>query len=121
MNTRINLVHADRISEEYNEDETHRVINNRLKYDTDQIFQEVRALRDEYNADLVGLMVDNSSSCGYGSVFDKWSSKVDTMQAFFVVNTQCATAYYSFVSTSKRCIMIFLLSFLVFVHISTHL
>jgi len=56
----------------------------------DGIFDNVDTARETYNADMVGLIIENSSSCGIGFL----NSSEDS--AFTVTHRTCATGYYSF-------------------------
>jgi hypothetical protein len=67
-----------------------------MKTSDENTFRQIRALRDQYKADLVGLMVDSNFHCGCGSQFNKWSLNNAEEAAYFVVNTVCAIAQYSF-------------------------
>jgi peptidyl-Asp metalloendopeptidase len=54
------------------------------------IFKDVKKLRDEKHADIVGLIIDNPSGCGQ-------STRVgaDAEEAYFVVHHACAAITYS--------------------------
>ena len=86
------------INEGYNEDEDICKIKNGMKSPsaTDQTFLDIRALRDQYKADLVGLIVANrSTSCGCGSLPTNF--ELDTSdQAYFVSTVECATDRLTF-------------------------
>jgi len=57
---------------------------------SDGIFDNVDTARETYSADMVGLIIENSSSCGIGFL----NSEEDS--AFTVTHRTCATGYYSF-------------------------
>ena len=61
-----------------------------LQNTTDGIFDNVDAARETHYADMVGLIIENSSSCGLGYLNSTagW--------AFSVTHRTCATGYYSF-------------------------
>jgi len=67
----------------------------RLQNPSDGYMDTVHALRDSTCADLVVLLVDNSSSCGIAYVMGTLSPDFED-NAFSVVSTNCATGYYSF-------------------------
>ncbi len=56
----------------------------------DGVFDDVDAARETYKADMVGLIIENFSSCGLGFL----DSSEDS--AFTVTHRTCATGYYSF-------------------------
>ena len=86
------------IDEGYNEDENICKIKNGMKdpSTTNPTFLNIQELRNEYNADLVGLIVANrKASCGCGSLPRNWD--VDTTdQAYFVATFDCATDRLTF-------------------------
>jgi hypothetical protein len=54
------------------------------------LFSEVHKLRDEKRADIVGLIVDDPSSCGLST-----RVAADSEEAYFVVHHSCAMITYS--------------------------
>ena len=102
--TSVNLVHSGLIASDYIEEELGRDVVAYLRTSDDTIhqhgvYQNVRALRDEYNADLVTLIVNKVAMlsggntvpvCGVGSVFNGNSNS-----AYSAVLRGCATGYYS--------------------------
>jgi Metallo-peptidase family M12 len=54
------------------------------------LFSEVHKLRDEKRADIVGLIVDDPSSCGLST-----RVAADAEEAYFVVHHSCAVITYS--------------------------
>ena len=56
----------------------------------DGVFENVDTARETYYADLVALIIENSSYCGYGYI----NSTAE--YAFSVTHRTCATGYYSF-------------------------
>jgi hypothetical protein len=61
-------------------------------------YTSIRQMRDEYKADLVGLIVGNrNESCGCGSLPMSWQWSGDTSNlAYFVATVECATDNLSF-------------------------
>jgi hypothetical protein len=57
---------------------------------------QVQALRNAYGADLVSLMVNDSSSCGLGYVMTGSASTNFASSGFTLVHWDCATGYYSY-------------------------
>ena len=115
----VNLVHSDLIDSDYDEDESMCAMVEGMKSSKDKVFQEIRQLREKYSADLVGLLVDNGKYCGCGSFFTANSSGYDSNEAFFVVNSHCATNQFSFAhelghSFVSRSTLIFLNIFMSF-------
>jgi hypothetical protein len=53
-------------------------------------FKDVRRLRDEKHADIVGLIIDNPKGCGLST-----RVRPDSDEAFFVVHHACATTMMS--------------------------
>lgn len=67
-----------------------------LQDQSDRHLDEIHALRDQYGADLVSLIVENSStSCGTGYVLPALDPGYDEY-GFNVVRRICAVGYYSF-------------------------
>ncbi|KAI9021059.1 Metallo-peptidase family M12B Reprolysin-like-domain-containing protein [Hyaloraphidium curvatum] len=62
----------------------------RLQSTTDGFLDEVHALRNQYGADLVSLIITDTAYCGLGYL----NGGADW--AFTVVSRTCATGYYSF-------------------------
>jgi hypothetical protein len=94
VQTSLNIVHSGVIDIDYEENESMCAMVDEMRSSNERTFREVRELRDQYRADLVGLIVNNYSYCGCGSMFEE--SFANDSQAFFVVNTQCATSQFSF-------------------------
>lgn len=86
------------VDDQYDEDDNICSIANRMRTDNEKPFFEIRALRDIYNADLVGLIVGNRvTSCGCGSLPMSWQWSGDTSNlAYFVATVECATDNLSF-------------------------
>jgi len=100
VNAHINLVHSDMVSANYNEDSNICAITDSLKSSStsDPALQQIKSLRNQYGADLVGVMTSNrATSCGCGSIPTNASWSKDTSElAYFVATVQCATSQYSF-------------------------
>ncbi|HSN77732.1 MAG TPA: M12 family metallo-peptidase, partial [Anaerolineae bacterium] len=67
----------------------------RLQSKTDGYMDEVHALRDQYHADMVSLIVANMGSCGIAYLMTTLSPTFER-NAFSVVAAMCAAGYYSF-------------------------
>ena len=68
---------------------------NRIRKKNDGHMDDVHALRDEYGADLVCLIVGGSQYCGIAYLMTNVSNGFEDY-AFSVVSRSCATGYYSF-------------------------
>jgi hypothetical protein len=82
-NISLRLVHAQPV--DYDEQGSEEFIDLYRMVDGDGPFKDVRRLRNEKHADVVGLVVDNPSGCGL-------STRVapDSEEAYFVVHYACA-------------------------------
>jgi hypothetical protein len=82
-NVSVRLVHAQEV--DYNEQGSEEFIDLYHMVDGDGPFKDVRRLRDEKHADIVGLLVDDPRGCGL-------STRVapDADEAYFVVHYSCA-------------------------------
>jgi len=89
ISTTLNLVHKVEVS--YTESGNFSIDLNRLEGKTDGYMDNVHTLRDTYKADMVGLLIDDSTYCGLASTIMATES-----QAFQVTHYDCATGYYSF-------------------------
>ena len=87
INPTVNLAHKQEVT--FTET-TFSDALNKLRLTSDGHMDNVHTLRDTHHADLVSLIINNSSSCGLGYVNSSASS------AFTVVHHGCATGYYSF-------------------------
>jgi hypothetical protein len=98
VETSINVVHSDIIYEQYNEHDDLCVIKDKMKSSNEEAFVDVRKLRDEHKADLVGLIVGNRSSfCGCGSLPapSQWLYNTSE-EAYFVATVECSVENLSF-------------------------
>lgn len=89
----LRLVHTAELA--YGETGDFNAELSRLCSKVDGHMDEVHALREQYGADLVSLIVASSSYCGMAyrmPVADSWFADY----AFSVVARDCATGYYSF-------------------------
>ncbi|AGW13365.1 hypothetical protein DGI_1524 [Megalodesulfovibrio gigas DSM 1382 = ATCC 19364] len=93
MVQRYRLVHAAEVS--YDESSGFDDALSRLQNTSDGYMDEVHTLRDQYGADIVTLLIDNSDYCGLGYLMTSLSSDFAAW-AFNVVSHSCATGYYSF-------------------------
>ncbi len=82
---RINIVHTQEV--DYDESGTNHL--SVLTSITDETLAEVRPLRDQYKADVVGLAVSSSNYCGtaYQTV-NLWTPEID-VRAYHVVKVSC--------------------------------
>ena len=85
----MNLVHKAEVS--YTESGSFSTDLARLEGKTDGYMDNVHTLRDTYCADMVGLLINNSSACGLASAI-----MANESEAFQVTHWDCATGYYSF-------------------------
>jgi hypothetical protein len=90
---RLSLVYAGETN--YTESTSMNTDLTRLQNASDGYFNEVQALRDQYKADLVSVIVNSGMYCGIayhmaqvGAAFREY--------AYSVVSRSCATGYYSF-------------------------
>jgi len=91
--TSVNLVYSGLISPDYTEEDNDlmcRPVHN-FKDSTEEVYANVRRLRDAYGADLVSLLVSDGSWCGCGDIYNGSETK-----AYSVINYECASGYYSF-------------------------
>ncbi|RPH63283.1 MAG: hypothetical protein EHM81_00390, partial [Chloroflexi bacterium] len=90
----ITLVHAEKASG-YTESSDFGVNLSRLQGKTDGYLDNVHALRDQYKADLVSLIINNTQYCGIAYLMTDISPAFESL-GFSVVHYDCATGYYSF-------------------------
>lgn len=93
INTQLRLVYSGLVN--YTETSSMSTDLGRLRSKTDGYMDDVHALRDTAKADLVSLIVENSSSCGLANMMTTLSVGFE-VHAFSVVSSTCATGYYSF-------------------------
>ncbi len=86
INIRLNLVYVGEVS--YNEDYNFATNLTRLTGKTDGYMDEVHALRDQYQADMVALLVNSMQYCGLGWLGAPYSWAANYM--FTVTNQYCA-------------------------------
>jgi hypothetical protein len=82
-NVSVRLVHSQEV--DYDEENSEEFVDLYHMVDGEGPFKNVRRLRDQYHADIVGLLVDDPRGCGL-------STRVapDAEDAFFVVHYSCA-------------------------------
>lgn len=87
-NVKLRLVHSQAI--EYNEREYDQFDTLYRMVDGLGVFKDVRKLRNDKRADIVGLVIDDPNGCGL-------STRVgaDADEAYFVVHHTCAAITYS--------------------------
>ena len=87
-NVSLRLVHSQAI--DYDEREVEQFFTLYRMVDGEGAFKDIRKLRNEKRADIVGLIVDDPNGCGL-------STRVgaDSEEAFFVVHHACAAITYS--------------------------
>ena len=99
---RINLVHTAQVNYppdpatlDFQEALYNLTFSQDSYYDPNGYMDEVHNLRNQYNADLVLLLVANDYYCSYSWRMYEITSFYDYL-GFAVVSTDCATGYYSF-------------------------
>ena len=93
---RFRLVHAQEVA--YVEDTGSSGFNTalgNLQNPSDGVMDEIHALRNQYGADIVSLLINNGWYCGLGYLMTSTSWNF-AANAFNVVDYSCATGYYSF-------------------------
>ena len=85
----LRLVHSY-LAADYQETSDLETDLDRLRKPGDGYIDDVHHRRDEYNADLVVLLVGRGNACGIGYLY------ADEASAFSVVRQDCATGYYTF-------------------------
>jgi hypothetical protein len=93
INTRLSLVAAVEVA--YSESGNMIEDLHRLQRTSDGHLDSVHALRDAYAADTVTLIEEASDYCGIAFLMTTLSNGFET-HAFSVVDSDCATGYYSF-------------------------
>jgi peptidyl-Asp metalloendopeptidase len=83
-NVSLRLVHAEAV--DYDEADAAKFDTLYRLVDGDGVFKDVRRLRDEKRADVVGLMLEDPNDCGLSTRVGASSE-----EAFFVVHHACAT------------------------------
>lgn len=93
VNAKIRLVHKALTSD--SESGGFEKMLPRLQKTSDGHMDEVHIKRNQYKADLVVLICEDKSKCGFAYIM-KTESASFSKWAFSVVNRECATGYYSF-------------------------
>jgi hypothetical protein len=93
INTRLSLVAATEVS--YAESGDMLTDLGRLKEKNDGYLDSVHAWRDTYAADMVSLIQEASDYCGIAYLMSGLSHNFESL-AFSVIDSDCATGYYSF-------------------------
>jgi hypothetical protein len=91
---RLRLVHQEELVG-YSENGNFSTELNRLKNPSDGQIDHVHALRNQYGADEVGMIINGNQACGIGYLMTNLSPNFES-SAFTVTSKQCATGYYSF-------------------------
>lgn len=91
---RLRLVHQEELSG-YTENGDFNTELNRLTDPSDGYFDNIHALRDQYGADEVAMIVDGTQYCGIGWLMTTLWPGFES-HGFTVTSKQCATGYYSF-------------------------
>jgi hypothetical protein len=92
LDQRLNLVHYEEV--DYDE-ETFPEALSHLTHPTDGVMDNVHALRDDYAADEVVLLIEDYTACGLAWLMMEVSPDFETY-SFAVVNQSCATGNHSF-------------------------
>lgn len=87
----LNLVHQE-LAPDYDDNESYGLILSDFKSNNDDKLDKVHELRQQYNADLAVLVVENAQYCGLGYMFNG-----NEEYGFSVTSRKCMTGYYSFV------------------------
>jgi len=90
---RLRLVHQEEVS--YTESGDFSTDLNRLTNPSDGFMDNVHALRNAYGADLVSLIIEETSLCGLAWLMSTESNSFQAL-AFSVVARICATGNFSF-------------------------
>jgi hypothetical protein len=90
---RLRLVHAHETPQSENSNMS--TMLNRVRSTSDGWYDEVHALRDQYGADFVAMIVRDGQYCGIASLMSNVSTSFAS-SAFSVTQDDCATGYYSF-------------------------
>ena len=90
---RLRLVHQEEVS--YTESGDFSTDLNRLTNPSDGFIDNVHALRNAYGADLVSLVIEETSLCGLAWLMSTESNSFQAL-AFSVVARICATGNFSF-------------------------
>ncbi|UCG24326.1 MAG: hypothetical protein JSW55_19770, partial [Chloroflexota bacterium] len=93
INTRVSLAAAVEVA--YNESGSMTEDLYRLQRTSDGYMDSIHGLRDAYAADTVTLIEEASDYCGIAFLMTTLSTGFQS-SAFSVVNSDCATGYYSF-------------------------
>ncbi|MBK6790656.1 MAG: hypothetical protein IPG77_24365 [Betaproteobacteria bacterium] len=95
VGTNFQLAHAVKVN--YNElvADAYSAALNRVTNAGDGVMDEIHALRDSFQADLVVLLINEQSYCGMAWLPGTVSS-ANAHLGFSVTNVSCATGYYSF-------------------------
>lgn len=91
--TRLRLAHRAEV--DYTEGSGFSQDLSRLRSTSDGFMDEVHALRDQYNADMVALLNANSGACGIGYLMTNLSPGFAT-SAFSVTHYSCAVGNLTF-------------------------
>lgn len=89
---RFRLVHAQEVA--YVETSFDTALSD-LQGTSDGRMDQIHALRNQYGADIVSLLINNTDYCGLGYLMTSTGSDFSA-NAFNVVHYGCATGYYSF-------------------------
>ncbi len=91
---RLRLVHQEELTG-YPENGDFNTELNRLTDPADGYFDNIHALRNQYGADEVAMIVSSTQYCGIGWLMTTLSPSFES-HGFTVTSKQCATGYYSF-------------------------
>lgn len=91
---RLRLVHQSEAAG-YVEDPSFSTMLGNLRSTSDGVLDYVHALRDQYGADMVAMIVAGTQYCGIGYLMTNPSVGF-AGNAFSVTSRNCATGYYSF-------------------------
>lgn len=93
---RFRLVHAQEVAYVENTGSSgFDIALGNLQNPSDGVMDDIHALRNQYGADIVSLLINNAWYCGLGYLMTSMRSDFSAY-AFNVVDYSCATGYYSF-------------------------
>ena len=94
VNIKFELVHSHKVDYVESSYNFSKILSD-LKNTNDGVLDEIHALRDQYGADVVTLIVNRPLLCG--KTYQNNGANVDfSSHAFSVLHHSCATGYYSF-------------------------
>lgn len=94
INIKFDLVHSQKVDYSESQNNFSKILGE-LKNSNDGVLDDIHALRDQYGADVVTLIVNRPLLCG--KTYQNNGTSADfSSHAFSVLHHSCATGYYSF-------------------------